>query len=564
MSRTRRSFWSYLTSTAFSLTTVVVALVSTPLLLRWLGNERFGAYRAASDWTAYLGLFELGLGHALLPLLALSCGRGEGDRLRVTLATGIRAYAWIALAMLVAGVAMGLVIPRLVPVTPGIRGDLQQGFLLGLLAIVLVPLAPFRLLAEAEQKSYVVNSLLILQSLLITGLALVLAYQGWGITGQYLSAVAGAAIFSGAVTVFVSYGGRGTNGHTSVRDPTTGPAASQSADSAPPLGGSLSPLALLRAAAGKPDRAVRARLWKLNWPTLVHNACGRVSLLTDNIIIAALLGPTAVVPFFLTQRLAQLAQGQLQGIGNASWAGLAELHARGERQAVNARLIDLTSLVAILGVAGMVPILAYNRHFLQLWVPDSPFGGGWLTFLAVASGFLQGIFSLWGWMFCGTGQVARLIPVLVVGTSINLIASVLGTWLFGLPGPLVGTLISFVGIYSWFWPVLLRQQFGTSPRRLLKAVARPVAVGLPCAALVWWLARNHEPSGWTGLGCEMVTVSVAYLLLAWWLILDRTERQSWSHRARASLGWPRLLQGAALHQRGADARGSTKLHQPAG
>jgi O-antigen/teichoic acid export membrane protein len=537
MTRTRRSFWTYFTSTGFSLITVLVALVSTPLLLRWLGEERFGAYRAASDWTGYLGLFELGLAHALLPLLARSLGRSDADSLRSTLAAGIRAYAWIAMTMLAGGIALALAIPHLVPVTTGVRSDLQRGFWLGLLVILLVPLSPFRQLAEAGQKGYLVNGLLILQSLIITGLALTLAYSGWGITGQSLAAVAGAAVFSVSLAIVT---GSGLQKHTRSAHLNPCP-ASQRPKPAP----AMPPLPLIRLAAGRTSPASRAELWELNWASLIHNTCGRISLLTDNIVIAALLGPAAVVPFFLTQRLALLAQGQLQGIGNSSWAGLAKLNARGEREAANDRLVDLTSLVALLGVAGLVPIIAYNRHFVSLWVPDSRFGGELLTLLAVTNGFLQALFSLWGWVFCGTGQVARLVPMLVAGTALNLSASLAGTWLFGLPGPLLGTSISFAGLYLWLLPLLLRKHFGTSPQQLFQAVLRPIGLGLPFAAFIWWIANTHEPHGWMALVGQMVLTSAAYLFLAWWAVLNASERTYWSQRVRSVTVWPfRRLQSS--------------------
>jgi O-antigen/teichoic acid export membrane protein len=518
MTRTHRSFWSYFTSTAFSVVTVLVALVATPLLLRWLGEERFGAFRAASDWAGYLGLLELGLGNALLPLLARALGRSDEDGLRATLAAGIRAYAWLALAMLAGGVGLALAIPRLVPVSSASAGDLRQGFCIGLLVILLAPLSPFRLLAEAGQRAYVVNGLLIAQSLLITGLALLLAWWGWGITGQYVAAVTGAALFSSLIAVIC-------------------------------IGEMRDGLNLLRSA-DKPDPALRGELWRLHWPTLVHNLCGRVSLLTDNIIIAALLGPVAVVPYFLTQRLALLVQGQLQGIGNASWAGLADLHVRRQGDAARQRLIDLTSLVAILGVGSLVPILAYNRHFLRLWVPQGAFGGDLLTLLAVVNGFLQALFSLWGWLFCGTGQVARMVPMLLIGTALNLAVSLLGTWLFGLPGPLVGTLVAFLGVYAWLLPLLLRKVFGISLRQLFQALARPLLLGLPYAGCVWWLAGAEAPRGWIALACEMTAAGTIYLVLAWWVVLGRSERAFWRDRVRLVLGLRAAIQESWTRSQG--------------
>ncbi len=79
------------------------------------------------------------------------------------------------------------------------------------------------------------------------------------------------------------------------------------------------------------------------------NLCGRVSLLTDNIVVSGLLSPALVTPFVLTQRLTSLAQRELQTIGNASWAALAELSAQGRKDVFSRRLLELTRVVAVSG-----------------------------------------------------------------------------------------------------------------------------------------------------------------------------------------------------------------------
>ena len=56
--------------------------------------------------------------------------------------------------------------------------------MLGLASFVTLVLLPLRSVFEARQLGYIVNLLLIAQSLLITGTSLVLAWAGWGITGQ--------------------------------------------------------------------------------------------------------------------------------------------------------------------------------------------------------------------------------------------------------------------------------------------------------------------------------------------------------------------------------------------
>src|SRR5258708_18314966 len=209
--------------------------------------------------------------------------------------------------MLLAGLVLTAFIHRVVAVSPWNISDLRIGCLIGISSLVWLPLAsPFRALMDARQRAYWVTLMLGVQSLVATAIALFLAWMGFGITGQFLAWVAGTTVFNATIVW------AGMRSHPGV---------------------------LARAFKGDFDRSRARELWKLNTPTYVLNMCGRVSLLTDNIVVAAMLGPVMAVPLFLTQRLLLMAQGQLQGLGNASWAGLAELYSRGETDTFRRRII---------------------------------------------------------------------------------------------------------------------------------------------------------------------------------------------------------------------------------
>ena len=94
--RTRLAAWNYATALLFTATTAVTGLAVTPAVVRWLGDERYGACRMIADYFGYLALLELGLGGALGPLLARAAGRGDEDALRGTFAAGLRTYAAVA------------------------------------------------------------------------------------------------------------------------------------------------------------------------------------------------------------------------------------------------------------------------------------------------------------------------------------------------------------------------------------------------------------------------------------------------------------------------------------
>ncbi|MEA5575979.1 polysaccharide biosynthesis C-terminal domain-containing protein [Anabaena sp. UHCC 0451] len=497
MQRTGRSVVNFATGLMLQVMTLGIGIISTPLLLSWLGDERYGAFRAASDWGSYLNLLELGISGSLMALLAKAVGIGERQQIRLTLATGIRAYLKIMIVMVLAGVVLGVFITRLVPVEGVLVSELQKGYWLGFFAIFLLPLSPFRLLADASQRSYFANVFIMFQSLLITGLGLLLARGGFGITGQYIAALAGNIGFQ----ILMCWEGlrRYPDVFSAVKD-------------------------------YKAQASIEKKLWQLNWSTFTLNLSGRLGLFTDNIIISYSLSPATVVPFFVTQRLAALAQGQIQGIGNATWAALADLYAKGEIEKFNARLLELTRLVAVMGVTFMVSIAAYNHHFIRLWVGEDRFGGDGLTLLAASNGFLLGLLSLWGWCFSGTGQQPKLVRPTTISAGINFLASILCTHFFGIIGPLLGTFIAFTSVSLWQLPLLMREVFGTSLKQLFLAVVQPLAVGIPYGLAVWWIAKNHIPWGWLGLTAEMGISAFIYLAVAWFFVLNQSERQQWNDR----------------------------------
>ena len=478
---------------------LIVGFVATPFILEWLGEERFGAFRAASDWFAYLGLLELGVSGALLALLARGVGQGDAQATRNTLAAGVWWYIRIAAVMITAGIGLSLAITLLVPVKDVYAADLRRGVLIGLLSVALFPLgAPFKALAESRQRGYWINALLLLQSLSVTAGALALASAGWGITGQFVALAFGTLLFN---VPLIWDGLRRYPGvlRSAVRD--------------------------------APDPEAQRGLRQLNTPTFLYNLSGRFSFETDNIIVAFMLGPTAVVPLFITQKLIMIASGQLVSVGNASWAALAELHFQGHRELFNRRLIELTSLVAVFGVAGLVPIAIYNRYFVAQWVGPEHYGGNWVSIIAAVVIFIRAVVSLWGWCFGGTARTPLLVRASVVETLINVSLSVVLTWRLGLVGPLLGTLVGLVTVSLWYLPKLLHEIFGTPVHKLSRAVLSPVVVGLPYAGAVWWVANSYKPTGWFDLGAHMAAAVFVYLAFWWSVMLGRERRTRVTERA---------------------------------
>ncbi|MEP0918822.1 hypothetical protein NC981_18485 [Leptolyngbya sp. DQ-M1] len=509
MSRTQRSAVNYASSLLLQAITLATGILSTPLILNWLGDDRFGALRSAGDWLGHLKILELGLGGSLLPVLAIAVAQGNRAQVELTVAVGIRAYCKVLLLMLGAAVMLSFALLHLVPVQPSLALDLQAAYWIGVLGSFLLPLTPFRLLTEASQRSDIVNLSFVLQSLIITGASLYLAAQGMGMAGQAFAVIIGVIV----ATILISW--------KSIRQYP-------------------SALRIVFSAPTEAMQPIRKQLQKLSIPTLLYSLSGQIGLFTDNLVIAYFLGPASVVPFVMTQRLFAIAQSQVQSVGNATWSGLADLYAKGELGQFNLRLVQLTKLVVTSGLMLMIPILLYNPQFVQLWVGSERFAGMGVSTLAAINAVTMGVLSLWGWCFSGTGNIARIARMSMFASLLNISVSLLATPALKLTGPLLGTFVSFFGLYLWGMLYHLKHQFGSSPRALLAAIVHPCLLAALYVPEVAWFAHSYPPKSWIELGASMVFTAVIFLMLAWFTLLKPEERYQWRKRVMQLSPLPHL------------------------
>jgi O-antigen/teichoic acid export membrane protein len=481
------------TALTYAGVTVLLGFAATPWLLRWLGAARFGAYKAIIEWFAYVPLFEFGLSGSIVAWLAPAVATGDVLEVRRILSSGFRAYCRVLPLMLLAGAGLAIGLPHLGSFKLLEAGELRTSVLILLIAGLWNPFTIFRSLAEAQQQLYIVNALLAAQSVLTTVLLLAAAWVGWGLPGQSL-----ATILAQAPTVIVL--------------PIVGLRAYRGALSAPH------------------DSGVSKKIWSLNWPTFGFLLSNRFGLLSDNIVVAGILGPAAVVPFYLTQRLATLAYTQLQSVGTSTWAGLIELHACGRFEQFRARLLDLTGLVSGLGIAVLVPIASYNEAFVRRWIVDGGYAGTTVTLLACVNMWLWSVFSLWDRVVSGAGLIGRWLPYAILFAAINGTVSVGATLFVGLPGPLFGTLAGFLLVHTWAMPSLLARNFRVRSYELWGAVLRPLPWALPFAVAEWLLAHNYPPGSWAALLGEIAAGCAAGFTLWWLVTLDAGARLEWRVR----------------------------------
>lgn len=483
--------------------TILIAFVTTPMLVRWLGVEHFGMIRTLMDYFAVLSLLDLGVSRVASIMLAEAVASRDQLRIAQAIRASLLVMTKVTGVLLTGGVILILIVPKLAGTLSIPAGDLRLAATILMLPICLVPFSVARGLFEARQSGYIINVLLVLQAIATTLLSLLFASRGSGLVGQ-----AAALVIPQAAFVLVT--------------------ASALV---------LSP-APWRTTQCPPELA--ARFWRLNWQVFGNNAANRVSLFSDNIIIAALLSPALVTPFYLTQRIAAIVQAQLLSIPGATWVGLLEMFRQGQGPAFRERLIELTELVSSLAGVAAAVIVSFNAAFIARWVGPSSYAGDTLTTLAVLSLWFSVVSGMWTWLVGGLGEIGRWLPYSIASAVLNIVVSLVATKALGIYGPLLGTVSAFVLIHTWALPRVMATLFPVTRGDLWVAALRPLMWVAPFAVAIHWFAADRQFDSWLTLVSCMCAAGLAGMLL--WLTfgLNTDQRARWRQRVWSAIGAPAL------------------------
>ena len=493
MNRVRRSGRTFAWSIAGTLSGVAIALVTTPLLLRHLGDERVGAYRAASEWLGYLALLDFGIAGALQILFARAVATGDRSAVASGVRAGFRAGLVLGALGLLGGLGLVLAAPHLLSdASADLVAELRIGLIFALLGMVWASLLAFRPLAEAGQRGHVVQIALSLQAWVTAGLMVASAVAGGGLPGQFLAVAAGGGVSALLLTR------DGLHRYPEIL--------------------TCAPTLAIPIATGGSIFAI--------------NILSRAGFHSDAIVVGLTLGPTAVVAFAVTQRLLLLADALVMAIGSSSWAALAELSHSGQSDLFNRRVVQLTRLTGAFGFALIAPMAAATRPFVTLWVGESRYGGDPLVGATAAYVWVHALAALWGWPLLTTGRVRTLLPMYCIGVPLTVALSVGGSLVWGIAGPALGSAVGVALVWIPWLPFLLRREFGTPLRPLVAAALGPAIVGVPFAAGLFALVSAFPPGDfdiptwakWLVLGSGMAAGTMVYSTFAWLLILPREDR----------------------------------------
>jgi len=430
MSRTHRFLTGFMTGYTHLILATIAGLWLTPFFLHRLGQSTFGLWLVGTQIIAYLLLMDLGIVALLQRETAYitgRTGRHDAPELRQLLEKTLTlAFAQTPVVLIAAVLALWWVPDS----WAALRGPLTV--VLGLFVLTF-PMRVFQAALTGLQDLAFVARVQMFAWIGGTIVVVVLVLQGFG-----LSALAA----GWCVTQAAIFGACGLR--LAVRFP-----------------GAMPRRLVPRELGATRDYVVRS-VW-----VSVSQIAQVLLNGTDVMIVGALLGPAAVVPYACTGKLIAVLANQPQAILQSAAPALSELRTTADR----GRLFQVSAALAqaTLAVSGLVAciVLAVNAGFVRWWVGPDQFGGLPLTLLLLAAMMIRhfnttNVYAL----FCFGHERRLALTGLADGiATLALSAALVRT--FGLAGAPIGAIAGVVLVSAPLNLGALSRETGVPRRQIL-------------------------------------------------------------------------------------------------
>jgi O-antigen/teichoic acid export membrane protein len=442
--RYRRIAWSTAFGIAGRLAGVAVTLVSIPLLLSYLGLERFGLWLTLTSIIAMLGPLDLGIGNGLTTLISMAYGRGDKNEIRTFVSTAAAMAVGVA-------VVLGGLFAIVYPVIPWAALTNAESSLaaaesgpaaaaLAICFVIAIPLGLVSRIHQGFQEGYIASAWILVWNALALVLLVLAVKLGAGLAFLVLALAGGpllAALLNGLV-LFIE------------QRPWLRPA--------------------LASVDGKRARTLigTGTLFVVLQLSLV------VGYQSDNIVIAQILGIQAVADYAVPMKLFMIAPTLLSFALAPLWPAYGEALARGDASWVARALRRSIVLAMAVNIPVAVLLLASGPAILTAWV-GNVINPSLVLLVSLATwAILNSLNGPLSMLLVGSNAIRFAAGTSVLMAVANISLSIVLVARLGVVGAIIGSIIAQV--------VFVLIPWGIFAYRLLKDATGPTAAPTPLTA----------------------------------------------------------------------------------
>jgi O-antigen/teichoic acid export membrane protein len=412
----------------------LLGLVSVPLVLGYLGKERFGLWAIITTLVAWVSLFDLGMANGLVNMLSAAHGRGEQEEAGQYLSTAFVALVVMALVLcLVMVICLGVVPWGAVLGAKAIADEATIRWSVAAALSIFVMSLPFSVTQQvyaAYQRTYVWNGFLLAGSVLgFLGLLLTIRLR---VAMPALIFVCGVSAPLATMAAYVYATGRA--------------------------------MPWLRPRLSKVSRSALRDLLSLSVPIFLFQVGALVVNETQSILLAHRCDLSTVASYSVGMRVYMLIIAVIQIGTNSFIPALREAFERGDHDWTTRAFARLLRVRIGIAAAGGVFLILFGNTLLALWLrrTDMAFGRGvWIAMAALMIG------AMWGTSYAELLSIMDRLWLNVVAVFLSGATAMLLTYHFGPRFKVLGAITS-LAVPTALVTVFLRV-FG---RRFLAAYCR--------------------------------------------------------------------------------------------
>ena len=341
----------------------LLGLVSVPLVLAYLGKERFGLWAIITTLVAWVSLFDLGMANGLVNMLSAAHGRGEQDEAGKYLSTAFVALVIMALVLcLVMVICLGVVPWGAVLGARGVADEATIRWSVAAALTIFVMSLPFSVTQQvyaAYQRTYVWNGFLLAGSILgFLGLLLTIRLR---VAMPVLILVCGVA---GPLTTMAAY-----------------------------VYATSRAMPWLRPSLSKVSRSALRNLLSLSIPIFLFQVGALIVNETQSILLAHRCDLSTVAAYSIGMRVYMLVIAVIQIGTNSFIPALREAFERGDHDWTTRAFARLLRVRIGIATAGGLFLILFGNTLLSLWLrrTDMAFGRGvWIAMAVLMIGAMWG------------------------------------------------------------------------------------------------------------------------------------------------------------------------------
>lgn len=498
LTRTARVVLNAVASYAKFAISMVVVLLLTPFIIRSIGLEAFGLWSLVISTVGFFGLLDLGFGAGVVKIVAECRGSGDLERRNRVLSTLLPVYLSLALIAVLGLVVLSFAFPLIftVPMESHSTALVLIWLLASRSVVLALPLGIFRGVLFGEQRIYAVNAI-------EAGSVILYGIGAWFVLSNGYGVLALAVVNLAAM--LVEYGAY------------TG------------LAYALVPG--LRISPALADRRIFSELARFSASTFVINVAALVLLRTDPIIVTFFLPLSAVAVYAIALKISEYTHLLSKQFINILAPFVAELHGSKESDKIRFVLINCTKYALAGALILSVPIWAFAREIVVLWVGPTFVDAAPVLILltmAMAIAVPQMVASN---VLVMTGRQSSTARAATLSVILNVVLSVALVRPLGLIGVALGTLLTTI-IVDVF--VVLRKACETQGVSAGRYARHAIAAPTVAAAAQWIvtiaIAHALPPESLTQVALEAVPGMAVFAAVFWFAGVDASEKQLFATR----------------------------------